>query len=387
MKDLLGLRICFLAATLGQGGAERQLYHVLERLRQSGALPRLFCLSQNEFWEGRVKDLGVPIVWIGRSKSKLSRFFRFVAELRQDPPNIVQSQHFYTSAYVGAAGRLLGIPGIGALRSDGFLELKDTGRLGGWVSLRAPKVIVANSRAAIAYAQEQGVPAERMYFLRNVVDTAGLRPGVARNPQVVRLIAVGSLLECKRFDRFLYALARVRREARTPVTGMIVGAGPLRQQLEDQARDLGLPPDAIEFKGSVSDMAPLYSQSDICVLTSDHEGTPNVLLEAMACGLPAVATRVGGVCEILNDGENGFSVDREDDQGLLSVLVRLIDDPQCRMRMGRCARAFVETNHSLASLHEKLLDLYRFALSSPRPRSGSLVTTLSPGTLAGKRSN
>jgi glycosyltransferase involved in cell wall biosynthesis len=381
--DLSKLKICFLAGTLGQGGAERQLFYNLSVLRQCGADVRLLCLRQHEFWEDRIRSLGVPIIYVGQAKSKLRRLFHIVNELRRDPPTIFQSQHFFTSAYVAVAARLLRIPGIGALRSNGFSDVLDTGRIGGWLNLRAPKWIVANSEAAIRYAREQGVRPERLHFLGNVVDTNHLRPGVRSSGETVRLIGVGQLYEAKRFDRFLSTLARLRGEGNRPATGVIVGDGPLRAQLEKQAQALGLLPSAVEFKGRIDDVSPIYREADICVLTSDHEGTPNVLLEAMSSGLPIVATRVGGVPAIINEGENGFMADVGDEAGLFAALVKLVDDPQSRMRMGQRARAFVERNHSLEGLPGRLSDLYRRVLSTPQSLNSSPVK-LNAESMAGK---
>jgi glycosyltransferase involved in cell wall biosynthesis len=361
--DLSKLKISFLAGTLGQGGAERQLFYILQGLRQGGADLRVLSLSQNECWEERIKNLGVPITCVGQPKSKLRRLLRIITELRKHPPQIFQSQHFYTSAYVGAAARLLGLCGIGALRSNGLTEVQGSGPIGGWLSLHTPRIMAANSQAAIRYATERGVRPEHLYFLPNVVDTEQWKPAACRSEDTVRLIAVGSLVQCKRFDRFLSALSRLRRELNIPVTGVIVGEGPLRAQLEEQAEALGLLPSAVEFKGSVSDMATVYAEADISVLTSDYEGTPNVLLEAMASGLPVVATEVGGVPEIVRQGVNGFMTPRGDEQGMCAALVRLINDSQLRMQMGRDARAYVEVNHSLSSLPTMLQGLYRLALS------------------------
>jgi glycosyltransferase involved in cell wall biosynthesis len=357
------LRLSFLAGTLGQGGAERQLFYIVQALRQSGADLRVLCLGRNEFWQDRIKHLGVPIICVGQSKSKLSRLFRIITELRKHPPRVFQSQHFYTSAYVGAAARLLHLCGIGALRSNGLMEVQSNGRFGGWLSLHAPQIIAANSRAAMHYATEHGVRPKRLYFLPSVVDTEQFKPAARRNEDTVRLIAVGSLLQCKRFDRFLSILARLRREANIPARGVIVGAGPLRAQLQKQAEALGLSPSTVEFRGSIADMASVYADADICVLTSDYEGTPNVLLEAMASGLPVVATKVGGVPEILRPGENGFMVEPGDEDGLYAALDRLINDAQLRMRMGQKARAFVEANHALDRLPTTLQALYDLALA------------------------
>jgi glycosyltransferase involved in cell wall biosynthesis len=107
----------------------------------------------------------------------------------------------------------------------------------------------------------------------------------------------------------------------------------------------------------------VYQESDVCVLTSDEEGTPNVLLEAMACGLPVVATRVGGVPDIIRHNENGFLVDRADTGEMVDSLLKLVNNPALREEMGSRARSFIEVNHSLQRLPLYLENLYRIALS------------------------
>src|ERR1035441_583066 len=125
--DLSKLKICFLAGTLGQGGAERQLFYILRALRQSGAAPRLLCLAQNEFWEDRIKNLGVPVTCVGQTRSKLKRLFQIIVELRKHPTQVLQSQHFYTNAYVAAAARALRLCGIGSLRGKGGVKAGSRG--------------------------------------------------------------------------------------------------------------------------------------------------------------------------------------------------------------------------------------------------------------------
>ena len=370
--NIAKLRICYVAGTLGQGGAERQLFYALRALRQGGAFPRLLCLAENGFWAERIHDLGVPVTYVGGSKSRVRRLFRIMGELRRDRPHVLQSQHFYTSGYVGLAARLQGLCDIGALRSNGLMEVRDCGRPLGWLSLHAPRRIAANSRAAIDYAVQQGIRPERLHFLPNVVDTEMLQPRDHSNGAAVTLIAVGNLARRKRFDRFLRILAKLRKEVSRPVRGVIVGAGPLRSILAEQAETLGLLPCGVEFKGAVGDIGPAYQAADICVSTSDYEGTPNVLLEAMACGLPVVGTEVGGVAEIIRQGRNGFSVPPSDEQGLVDAIRRLVEDGRLRKEMGQEARAYVLENHSATRLPTTLGNLYDWALAPENRRSAGL---------------
>lgn len=364
MNSLAQLKVCFLAGTLGQGGAERQLVHILRALCQGGASPSVLCLEQHEFWEGAIQDLGVPVIWVGRAKSKLGRLLRIRTALRHHRASIIQSQHFYTNAYAGAAARMLGRFSIGALRSDGLMEAGDCGRIGGWLNLHTPHLLAANSQAAIQYALQQGLNPTRLFHLANVVDTACFRPATDRHSGPVRLISVGRLIQSKRFDRFISLVARLRK-LNDQVSGTLIGAGPLQDSLRAQAAQLGLPKSALELHGGLADSAPVYRQADIFVMTSEFEGTPNVLLEAMASGLPVVATNVGGIPDLIRQGENGFLVDGDDDAGLGAVVKRLIRDPQLRLAVGKNGRAYVQANHSLERLPRMLSALYDRASSRP----------------------
>lgn len=362
MTNLKGLRIAFIAGTLGQGGAERQLFYMVKTLIEHGAYPRVLCLTQGEFWEEKIRALGVPVIWVGQSTSRLMRLFRIVQELRYHPVDIVQSQHFYTNLYAVAAARLLALREVGAIRNDSFSEVWANGRLLGRLSLRTPRIIAANSRQGIQNAIKLGIPAERLFFLPNVVDTGYFRPLTYRKRHQVRLLLVGRLVHQKRVDRFLTVLAKIRAIAEVPVSGLIVGDGPLRSILEQQAKALGLLPDGVEFRGQVSDMRPIYKEADILVLTSDWEGTPNVILEAMASGLPVVATKVGGVPEVVQHELTGYLVHPDDEDSMVDVLLRLIHEPSLREEMGASGRAYVEKHHSLQRLPFLLQELYEEAL-------------------------
>jgi glycosyltransferase involved in cell wall biosynthesis len=368
MRSLSKLKLCFLAGTLEHGGAERQLFYILQALCQAGATPRLLSLDHGEFWEEMIKGLGVSITWVGDQPSRLKRLFRVLKEVWKDPPDLLQSQHFFANTYVGVAARLIRAAGIGAMRNNGRSEVKESGRLGGWLNLHCPQTLAANSRMAIQYAFARGVPASRLYFLPNVVDTERFHPPDDSSCNPLTLIAVGRLVRQKRLDRFVSILARLRTHYRLNVRGLIVGPGcqneNLRPKLENQASRLGLSPDVLEFRGGVSDTRFVYCEAAVCVLTSDHEGTPNVLLEAMASGLPVVAARVGGVPDIVQHGQTGFLFEPEDIEGFAAVLARLAASSELRTEMGRRARAHVEENHSLHRLPAYLERLYQLALAT-----------------------
>ena len=361
MAYLSKLKVCFVDGTLGQGGAERQLFYILQALRQSGAAVRLLCLTQGEFWESRIQELGVTVSWVGQDSSRVARVRRIVREFRGDPPDILQSAHFYTNLYVALASRWLGLKEIGAVRNDALSEVKANGRLLGRLSLRLPRLLAPNSQAGLRNAVKLGVPSGRCHFLPNVVDTARFVSVDRSQRSVLTLLAVGRLVPQKRMDRFLRVLAGVRSASSLPVRGIIAGTGELKNDLEAQARELGLLPEGVEFLGAVSDLIPVYQKADLFVLTSDWEGTPNVVLEASACGLPVIATRAGGTADVVRDGQTGALFGSDDEAGMTRAILNLVGDLKQRYVLGVAARQFVEAQHSVRKLPEFLSALYERA--------------------------
>lgn len=358
----MNLQVCFLAGTLGQGGAERQLFHILQALRNGGAGLRLLCLTRGEFWEEPIRSLGIPVEWVGDSPRRIARLLRIARSLCRDKPQILQSQHFYTNLYAVGAARTLGLREIGAIRNDADAEVSANGRLG-LLSLRAPRALAANSLAGMRNAAAMGVETDRLHLLPNVVDTDRFTPGPVFSRPVLTILTAGRLVDQKRMDRVLRILARIRSASGRRVRGLLVGDGPLRAALEREAEGLGLGPDAVEFRGTVAEMLPVYREADLFLLASAHEGTPNVLLEAMACGLPVVATAVGGVPDLVRDGETGCLADPADEEGLAAAVAALAADPARRAEIAGRARASVEERHSLRALPGHLDRLYRSILS------------------------
>jgi glycosyltransferase involved in cell wall biosynthesis len=358
MFDLSRLKIAFLALTLGQGGAERQLYYMLKVLREQGSNVRLLSLTRGEYWEKPIKDLGIPIFWVGQAQSRIVRLWRVIDLLRSDVPHLLQSQHLYTNLYAVGAARMLNTYEIGAVRNNGIAGIKRIDRLSGYLTLRAPRIIAANSRCAINNMVDQGIAPKHLFFLPNVVDTDNFPYVPYRHQENITLLAVGSLCQQKRFDRFLTLLHFITQGTELPIKGIIVGDGELRPQLEAQANGLGLLPHKVEFWGRLENVLPAYKQANMLVLTSDWEGTPNVVLEAMACGLPVIATAVGGVPEIVKNGDTGFVVSPNDITSMVNKIIILRQNPALASKIGQQAREFVVRNFSLERLPNLLQELY-----------------------------
>ncbi|MBX3464992.1 MAG: glycosyltransferase [Planctomycetes bacterium] len=196
----------------------------------------------------------------------------------------------------------------------------------------------------------------------NGVDVARFAPPAAppAGAAPFTLLFVGRLVERKGVDLLLQALARTRtaRQGRL----VLVGDGPERARLEAMAHALGLAAQ-VDFAGEQADPAPYYAAASAFVFPSRREGLPNALLEAMACGLPVVATRIGGCVDVVADG-TGVLVPPDDAAALALALDRLAADPGHRAALGAAARAHVVGTFSFAVTAERLQRIYRDAATA-----------------------
>jgi glycosyltransferase involved in cell wall biosynthesis len=175
----------------------------------------------------------------------------------------------------------------------------------------------------------------------------------------ITVVFVGSLSREKRVDRLLKAVKKER--AILPDGNLhlwILGDGPLRPVLESEVSALGLK-DIVRFLGMQERVSDYMHAADLLALSSDTEGLPGVVLEAGACGLPVVATNVGGVTECIKDSETGYVVAPEDVNSFVDRITRLAANNALRTEMGSRARAFVESNFLLEVSAEKFIEFYK----------------------------
>jgi glycosyltransferase involved in cell wall biosynthesis len=183
----------------------------------------------------------------------------------------------------------------------------------------------------------------------------------AESSRGLRIVQVGSLTENKRPHVLLDALSSLSDEG-VPVAAAMLGDGPLRQSLADSAQQRGL---TVRFLGNVAprNVPDWLRAADVLVLSSLAEGRPVVIMEAMACGVPVVATDIPGVRELVDDGSTGMLFSPHDVGSLARILGQLAADPATRSRLGLAARAKLTSEGLLASqVAADHLAVYRAAI-------------------------
>ena len=269
--------------------------------------------------------------------------------IRQRRPDLVHAFFGVPSGAIGwALSRLTGVPFLISLRGrdvHGGKEMEAGGisgilRAASRIVWRDADALIANS-AGLRQIARQVAPRAKVGVIPNGIDTDRFTPGPrGSGPDgPVRLLFVGRLEPYKALTCLFEALRLLREDTDGRVILSIAGDGSLRTELPRAARRLGVA-DLVHFAGPVPnvEMPGIYRDADIFVLPSLVEGMPNVILEAMASGLPVVATRIPGSEELVRPGKTGLLVPPSDPQSLAHALRALSRDGDLRRRMGQNAR-------------------------------------------------
>lgn len=244
------------------------------------------------------------------------------------------------------------------------------------ISLPAARHIVTVCGAFAAQIQRYGIPAQRISVLHNMVHP--FRPPTPESVSALRarydlpenaavVLAVGRLSREKGHVDLIEAAARLRRHhPDLPLRVVLVGEGPERAVIQARVAAQGLD-GAVVLCGHQADVTPFYALATVVALPSHSEGSPNVLLEAMAAGIPVVATAVGGVPEIATDQVTALLVSRGDCPAMAEALARLLREPELARRLARQAQAEVLARYTPEAYRRTLTQLYERILAGSAP--------------------
>jgi glycosyltransferase involved in cell wall biosynthesis len=372
-------RVALVLPALRVGGAERQALELARMLPAHGWWPFFVLLEASGPLVAEARAAGFRVHGM-RAHPELPKWSpafwgdglavvrRMADTFRRERADAVHSLLFWSSQYAVPAARLAGVRAIVTcrLQMGDFKDRRPHYQLAENATNLLTHAVVANSLAVRRDAlRRESLAPSRIVTIYNGVDAERLGasaprdlraefPGLARATCIVAMVA--NLRRIKRHDVLLRALAEAR--CREPgLAALLLGAGEEERRLRGLAQRLRVA-DAVAFAGSVPDVAPYLAAAHVAALTSDGEGLPNSVMEAMAAGLPLVATRVGGIPELVRDGRTGILVARGDHRAVAKALVALARDPSLRARMGDAARRRIAApwfrRESLAAQHARL---------------------------------
>lgn len=355
--------LLYLVGQLGSGGLERQLYYLLRTITRKYYQPAVAVWNdcENDVYTPQIRALGVPIYSFPKKFSPLAKLVTFQRLIRELQPAVAHSYSFYTNFGVYWATRGTRTVAVGSVRGELDRAKKEAGQWLGSLSARWPREQICNNFSALETVRRSRgffVP-QRLSVVRNALDLDKFCPAPLPSNDRVCIIGVGSLFSVKRWDRVIRAALTLKRRG-FDFSIRLVGDGPLRDSLRQQVQTLGVA-DCVEFLGNRADIPTILAQATFLVHTSDSEGCPNVVMEAMACGRAVVATEVGDISFLIENGKTGFTVPRDDEETLVLRMGTLISDRNLCHRLGTAGRAKAEREFSLDRLVTETLSIYRAA--------------------------
>jgi L-malate glycosyltransferase len=363
-------RVLLFTDSFSRGGTERQFVRLLRGLDRSRYDPIIGCLHRRGQLLSEAESLGLPIVEFPINSLYNFRaarlFVQLVQYLRRQEIQIVHVFDFYTLLFAIPAARVAGVPVVLASRRE-LLNLRSR-----WQQ-RAIRVacslatgVVTNSRAASTdlFGRASGNYI-KIELLPNCIDLKEFES--RQSPTAVRLqlglsstsmvvAALGNLRPEKDLPTFLRA-ARKIVDVIPSAEFLVIGDGPEKNQLQQLADELDLKK-SVHLLGDRSDVADLLGAADILVMCSQTESFPNAILEAMAMRKAVVATNVGGIPELVQEGMTGFLVPPSDPEAIANHVLSLCQDAAQREQMGQTARKRVEDNFTVENVVARLESIY-----------------------------
>jgi glycosyltransferase involved in cell wall biosynthesis len=386
----LPIHLFLMVNTFETGGSERQFTVLAQNLVPPQFETRVGCISRqgplaHHFPNAPEFPLGGSLFkWRSlRTRLNLAR------HLRRHRVEVAHAFDFYTNLTLIPAAKLAGVPVvIGSHRQLGDLMTAAQFRAQ-TIAFRWCDAVVCNSQAAADRLVAAGLSAGKIAIIGNALAAEAFAGVAAVLPKRAGVTRIGMVARMnhryKNQSGFLRIAARIHSQM-PDVEFVMAGDGPLRAELEREAASLGLGASAI-FLGDRQDMSAVLASLDIAVNTSDSESLSNVVLEAMAAGLPTVAYDVGGNAELIgkkigttvgtttgnaineasnNENERGTLVAAGDENGFAEAVQNLLSDPALRERMGSNARQFARDQFSLDRVRRRYIELYSELLRKKR---------------------
>lgn len=364
------ITVTHLITDLITAGAQQALYRLLLHTDRTKYRPVVIALRDGDTEiAARIKVLDIPVIDLQMlPRWRFDRLSRLYRELRRNKPDILHCWMVHSNIIGRVIGRTTSVPAIVVSRRSDRNGGEIYTRMNRWLVDWSDGIIAVSESTRQAELAETGIDPSRVVMIPNGIDMSVFTPQPA--PKARKQLretlgisddhfligSVGRLTEAKGYPDLLRAFQIVvqqRPEARL----IIVGKGKLEAGLKSLAAVLKIS-EKVQFSGVRSDIPQLLNALDMFAFSSHWEGMPNALMEAMAAGLPCVATNVSAAPELINDGVHGLLVPPSNHQKLAEKLLAMINDPELRHRLAKAAQERIQTEFNLENTAAKTMALY-----------------------------
>lgn len=368
--------VLLLGDTLNVGGTEGQFAEIACGLDRSRWDLHVACVRAQGPLRARLEEDGLEPWSVGPSSFKspglVAAILRLATHLRRHAVRLVHCFDFYSNILGVPAARLARTPVVIASQRDmGDLRNRGQQSIHSMALELATHILVNSEAIATRLAHTRAARHGRLEMIHNGVDLARFEPVTTpKRGELTTIATLANLRPEKGLLQLVEAAAIVARRA--PRARFVIwGEGALRADLEARIRTLGLT-GSVELRGATREPAQALKQCEIFVLASLSEASSNVVLEAMATGLPVVGTRVGGIPGLVDDLRTGLLVPPDNAPALAEAILRLIEAPALGAEMGARGRARALAEFGMQRLHERIDGFYCRALGTaqgaPTPR-------------------
>jgi glycosyltransferase involved in cell wall biosynthesis len=352
------IRILYIIGQLNIGGAERQLLYLASHLNRDEFQPVICTLSDQTQQRYLAEKADIDVITLPRlMKPDLTRLWRLPAVIRNIQPDLIHSYLFVGNFWARISGTFSGIPVIISIRNSDYYTSPFQVSMNR-ILRPLTKMMIANSKAGRNSAISRreigkrkslviynGIP---LFQFDDLLRKGDVRKELGLNKENILIGMIARLESQKDYETYLRAMQIVSNK-NEKVRVLCVGDGSKKSELMELTRSLNISQITI-FTGSRSDVPSILNALDIFVLSSHFEGFPNAIMEAMAAGLPVVASRVGGVPELVAHNITGLLVSPGNAEDLAESVLSLLEDQERATEMGLRGRQRIESSYTIENL-------------------------------------
>lgn len=359
------LKICHIISGDLWAGAEVMAYHLLRGLKSLGDLSiTAIVLNEGKLAE-ELRKQGITVNVVDESKSSFLNLFKIIKKiLDKSPPDIIHSHRYKENFLAYLTSRSIhGIKLIGT--QHGMPEvyggnytlkqrlIKKCNFFG--LSLFFNRTVAVSEDIQKAFIKQFGFKESKISMIHNGIEIPDFTPERG-NEETFVVGSAGRLCPVKEYP-FMIEIAKVVKEKTKNIKFHLAGEGPERSKLQALIQKYRLK-ETFVLQGHIDNMPPFYRSLDLYLNTSVHEGIPMSILEAMAHGIPVVAPDVGGISEVVDNGEDGYLIEKRDPKAFAEKCFLLYKNKQLRRGMARAAREKIVKSFSVENMAAQYHELY-----------------------------